>query len=81
MPNHVHPSFPLAIAAQTNVDFSFGRADAVFIVPNARAVVLTTVGGNTLTFGDNGDTGVLVPVACTRAVFTDAGSVWALKSG
>lgn len=80
MPNHVHPSYPKAIAATTNVNFSIGAADAVFVTPNARAVVLTTLDGGTLNFGDNGDTGVLIPVACTKATFTDAGTVWALKS-
>lgn len=77
------PVYARAAVATTNVDFTIGTADAVMVKQNCRGVTLTLVGGATLSLGDftdeTGPQWLVIPIACTKATFTDAGFVIALK--
>jgi len=76
-------TYARAVVATTNTDFSIGTADAVMVKQNCRGVTLTLVGGATLSLGDftdeTGPQWLVIPIACTKATFTDAGFVIALK--
>lgn len=71
-------SFHKAEAATTNVDFTIGAADAVLVTATCSSgLTLTLPGGTTVALG-NVLIGTLLPIRCTKAVFS-AGSVVALQ--
>lgn len=78
-----NPVYARAVVATTGVDFTIGTADAVMIKLGCRGVTLTLVGGATLALGDFTDETapqwLVLPIACTKAAFSDAGFVIALK--